>query len=217
MFITFEGPDGSGKTTQIRRLSAWLTLRGLNVLATREPGGTRIGDAVRAILLDHVNTELVDRAEVLLFSAARAQLVEQVIRPHLAKGGIVLSDRFADSTFAYQGYGRGLALDDLRRITIFATADIWPDLTIYLDLPVEEGLLRKQSGAMVEWNRMEEEAVAYHQRVRDGYLKLAEREPGRWLVLDGRQSVAYIEQQIRRRVASALGLAVAGVADSGVN
>ncbi len=204
MFITFEGPEGSGKTTQIQRLTTWLQKQGYAVLATREPGGTPIGDAVRAILLDKKNTAMTSRAEVLLFSAARAQLVEEVIKPFLEKGGIVLSDRFADSTFAYQGYGRGLNRDDLRRITAFATHSVWPNMTIYLDLPVEIGLRRKSNGATKEWNRMEEETLAYHRRVRDGYLALAAQEPKRWLLLDGTQGIDHIAAQIRQRVASAL-------------
>jgi len=204
MFITFEGPEGSGKTTQIRRLAAWLQEEGYPVLATREPGGTPIGDAVRTILLDKKNTAMTSRAEVLLFSAARAQLVEEIIKPFLEKGGIVLSDRFADSTFAYQGYGRGLNMDDLRRITAFATLGIRPQMTIYLDLPAEVGLRRKMRDADREWNRMEEEALAYHRRVRDGYLALAAQEPERWLLLDGTQAVDRLAEQIRQRVAGAL-------------
>jgi len=204
MFITFEGPEGSGKTTQIRRLAAWLQEQGYPVLATREPGGTPIGDAVRAILLDKKNTAMTSRAEVLLFSAARAQLVEEIIKPFLEKGGIVLSDRFADSTFAYQGYGRGLNMDDLRRITAFATLGIWPQMTIYLDLPAEVGLQRKMRDAGREWNRMEEETLAYHRRVRDCYLALAAQEPERWLLLDGTQAVDRLAEQIQQRVAGAL-------------
>lgn len=202
VFITFEGPEGGGKTTQIRLLAAWLGEQGYDVLTTREPGGTRIGDGVRAILLAPEHTEMQPEAEILLFSAARAQLVGEVIRPHLARGSVVLCDRFADSTLAYQGYGRQLDLDILRSITVFATGNLAPDLTICPDLPVAEGLRRKQGGDLLEWNRMEREQQAFHQRVRLGYLALAAAEPDRWLVLDALQPVEEIQQAIRQRVAA---------------
>ncbi len=200
VFITFEGPEGGGKTTQIRLLASWLRERGHDVLATREPGGTRIGDKVRALLLAPEHTEMRSEAEILLFSAARAQLVGEVIRPYLARGGIVLCDRFADSTLAYQGYGRQLDLDTLAAITAFATGNLVPDLTICPDLPVSEGLRRKQGGDLAEWNRMEREQQAFHQRVREGFLALAAAEPSRWLVLDALQPVDQLQQLVRRRV-----------------
>lgn len=200
VFITFEGPEGGGKTTQIRLLADWLREQGHDVLATREPGGTRIGDGARAILLAPEHTEMQPQAEILLFSAARAQLVGEVIRPHLARGGVVLCDRFADSTLAYQGYGRQLDLETLRAITAFATGNLRPDLTICPDLPVAEGLRRKQGGDLAEWNRMEREQWAFHERVRQGYLALAAAEPARWLVLDALQPVAQLQQAIRQRV-----------------
>lgn len=203
-FITFEGPEGSGKTTQIRLLAAWLRAQGREVVTTREPGGTRIGDGIRALLLDPIHAEMRPETEILLFSAARAQLVGQVIRPHLAQGGIVLCDRFADSTLAYQGYGRQLELGTLRQITAFATGHLTPDLTICLDLPVEEGLRRKRGGDQAEWNRMEQEQVAFHERVRHGFLALAAAEPARWLVLDATQSLEGIQEEIRKRVAKHL-------------
>ncbi len=180
MFITFEGPEGSGKTTQVALLAEWLRGQGRDVLTTREPGGTAIGDRVRSILLDPACTEMRAEAEVLLFSAARAQLVGQVIRPHLERGGVVLCDRYADSTLAYQGYGRGLDLAMLTAITAFATGSLVPALTIYLDIDVEAGLRRKQEHAgsdASQWNRMEAEALAYHQRVREGYLAMASDQP----------------------------------------
>lgn len=203
-FITFEGPEGSGKTTQMRLLAAWLEAQGRRVVMTREPGGTRIGDSIRALLLDPTHTEMRPETEILLFSAARAQIVGQVIRPHLAQGGIVLCDRFADSTLAYQGYGRQLDLATLRQITAFATGNLTPDLTICLDLPVEEGLRRKRSGDQTEWNRMEQETLAFHERVRRGFLALAAAEPMRWLVLDATQSVEEIQRQIRKAIAAHL-------------
>lgn len=198
-FITFEGPEGSGKTTQIALLANRLSAAGYAVLATREPGGTAIGDRVRALLLDAAHDEMSATTEVLLFSAARAQHVNQVIRPHLARGGVVLCDRYADSTLAYQGYGRQLDLPTLRVITAFATGDLWPDLTIYLDLPVELGLQRKQAGYADEWNRMEAQALEFHARVRVGYLTMAQAEPQRWLVIDATQPVDWIAAAIARR------------------
>lgn len=200
LFITFEGPEGSGKTTQVRLLADWLRQQGHDVLTTREPGGTRIGDAVRNVLLDPSHVEMRPETEILLFSAARAQIVGQVIRPHLARGGVVLCDRFADSTLAYQGYGRQLDLDTLRLITAFATGRLTPDLTICLDLPVIEGLRRKQGGDLGEWNRMERERLEFHERVRQGFLTLAAAEPGRWVVLDALRPVEEVQAQIRERV-----------------
>lgn len=198
-FVTFEGIEGSGKTTQIKLLLPWLSEIGKSVLPTREPGGTVIGDEIREILLNPSHTEMTPEAEILLFSAARAQIVHEVIRPHLEQGWIVLCDRFFDSTFAYQGYGLGLSLDALRKITMFATGGLKPDLTIYLDMDVEKGLRRKAQ-TPGEWNRMEAKELAFHQRVRKGYLTLARAEPQRWLVIDADQPVDVIQAQIRERL-----------------
>ncbi|MGQ9516213.1 MAG: dTMP kinase [Anaerolineae bacterium] len=206
LFVTFEGPEGCGKTTQVRLLAERLRARGYDVLTTREPGGTRIGDQIRAILLDPAHTEMVPAAEILLFSAARAQIVHEVILPHLQRGGIVLCDRFADSTLAYQGYGHGLDLDVLRVITAFATAGLTPDVTFYLDIPVEEGLRRKARAGRAEWNRMEQRELAYHQRVQDGYRRLIAAEPARWVVIDASKSIEEIHlqvvQEVERRLAA---------------
>jgi dTMP kinase len=207
MFITFEGPEGSGKSTQLVLLAHWLRGRGQDVLTTREPGGTAIGDRVRAILLDPVCSEMQAEAEVLLFSAARAQHVGQVIRPHLASGGVVLCDRFADSTLAYQGYGRGLNLATLGVITAFATGGLRPDVVVYLDIDAEAGLRRKQLHAnddASQWNRMEQETLDYHQRVRVGYLQMAAAEPGRWLLVDASQGVDTVQAAVRARVGELL-------------
>jgi dTMP kinase len=203
VFITFEGPEGGGKSTQIRLLAGWLRDRGCDTLTTREPGGTRIGDAVRALVLNPERVEMQPEAEILLYSAARAQHVGEVIRPHLARGGVVLSDRYADSTLAYQGYGRRLDLDALRMITAFATGNLKPDLTICLDLPVRDGLQRKQATASAgsdDWNRIEREELEFHERVRAGYLELAQMESERWWVVDARQSVEQAQAAIRARV-----------------
>lgn len=203
MFITFEGPEGGGKSTQIKLLAAWLREQGCDALATREPGGTRIGDGVRSLLLNPEHTEMQPQAEILLYSAARAQLVGEVIWPHLARGGVVLCDRYADSTLAYQGYGRQLDLDALRMITAFATGNLKPDLTICLDLPVLDGLQRKRataSAATDDWNRIEREELEFHERVRAGYLELARMDRERWWVVDATQSIEQAQAAIRARV-----------------
>jgi dTMP kinase len=144
LFVTFEGPEGSGKSTQARLLHGWLSARGYPAILVREPGGTRIGDMIRRIVLDLQNTEMAPNTETLLFAASRAQLVSQTIRPYLDLGGIVLCDRYADSTYAYQGYGLGRDLDELRAITAAATGGLLPDVTVYLDITAEEGLERKR-------------------------------------------------------------------------
>ncbi len=205
MFITFEGPDGSGKTTQVHLLAGWLREKEYEVVVTREPGGTEIGDQIRRVLHDPRNSDMDYRAEILLYSASRAQHVIQRIQPDLAAGKIVISDRYADSTLAYQGYGRGLDLDTLRIITAFATKELAPDLTLYLDITPEEGLQRRRLGGD-EWNRLDAEALEFHNRVRTGYLALIDQDPGRWAVIDAARPVAEIEAEIkavvRERLAS---------------
>ena len=196
MFITFEGPEGSGKTSQIVALAAFLSEQGYQVLATREPGGTRIGDQVRVCLHDVTNTEMTAAAEMLLYSASRAQLVAEVIRPKLAAGTIVLCDRFVDSTLAYQGYGRGLDLQALNLISRFATGDLVPDLTILLDISVESGLARRLANDQ-EMNRLDLEKVSFHQRVRAGYHELMAQEPERWVVVDADRPFAVIQQELQ--------------------
>jgi len=199
MFITLEGPDGCGKSTQVRLLAEHLRGRGLDVLQTREPGGTAISDQIRQVLTDLSNTPMHPRTEILLFSASRAQLCHEVIRPHLQAGGTVLSDRFFDSTFAYQGYGHRLDLEALRAITAFATGGLVPDITFLFDIPADEGLLRrKEHGG---WNRLDAYNLEFHQRVRQGYLALAGAEPQRWVTIDGRQSVEAIQQELQSVIA----------------
>ena len=207
MFITFEGPEGSGKTTQIRQLDQYLRGIGERVLLTREPGGTEIGDQIRAILHDVRNTAMLPNTEILLYSASRAQIVGQSIRPALRRGQIVLCDRYADSTMAYQGYGHGLDLEILTAITRFATGGLKPNLTIYLDIPAEEGLWRKRAAFEAgesELNRMDRKELAFHQRVRAGYLEMAADKPERWAVLDASRPVAELQADIREHVVALL-------------
>lgn len=203
MFITFEGPEGGGKTTQISLLASFLQGCGHRVLSTREPGGTRIGDQIRACLHDVNNQEMFAQTELLLYSASRAQLVHEVIRPALAAGILVLCDRFYDSTLAYQGYGRGLDLTHLRQITGFATADLKPDLTLLFDIDVESGLTRRTAGGE-EMNRLDLEALTFHQRVRHGFHALAAAEPARWVVIDAGRDPQIVQADVRRLVMSRL-------------
>jgi dTMP kinase len=202
-FITFEGPEGCGKTTQSKMFAEFLKTSGLDVLYTREPGGTPIGEQIRKVLMALDNTAMDPRAEALLFSAARAQLVHQVIKPHLDQGGVVVSDRYYDSTLAYQGYGLQQDLEALRQVTRFATSELIPDLTLLVDVPVEIGLERKQQGK--EWNRLDAYALEIHKRVRQGYLELAKAEPERWVVIDGCASPEEVEASIHSVVKERLG------------
>jgi dTMP kinase len=197
-FITLEGPEGGGKTTQARWLAEYLQDRGWPVLFTREPGGTAIGDQIRRTLMDLHNTGMNPRTEFLLFSASRAQLVDEVLRPHLAAGGLVVCDRYYDASLAYQGHGHRLDLDTLRRVTDFATAGLKPDLTLLLDLPVEDGLRRKQQEG--EWNRLDAYTTEFHTRVRQGYLALVAAEPQRWVVIDATPPIETVQKEIRRTV-----------------
>lgn len=199
MFITLEGPEGSGKTSQTPLLAEFLTAKGHHVVTTREPGGTVIGNQIREVLTRMDNTAMQPRTEILLFLAARAQLVEERIRPELAQGSIVLCDRYADSTLAYQGYGHGLDLALLRQFLNFATGSLWPNLTLLLDIDPEEGLRRrKRSGG--EWNRLDAYALAFHQRVREGYRALASQDPQRWVIIDASLSFDQVQAQIRQVV-----------------
>lgn len=199
-FITFEGPEGSGKTTQIGLLADALSQRGYAVVTTREPGGTPLGDAIRTLLLNQYDTPPCPQAEALLFNAARAQLVQHVIRPALDAGKVVLCDRYADSTLAYQGYAHGQELAQLRSVIDFATGCLVPHLTIFLDIDPREGLQRKQAGAEAEWNRMEMQALEFHRKVRQGYLKMASAEPQRWAVVDATNDVSVVCEQIASSV-----------------
>ncbi|MHB1131125.1 MAG: dTMP kinase [Chloroflexota bacterium] len=197
MFVTFEGPEGSGKSTQAKLLTDFLESRGQRVCLTREPGGTPLGDHLRQVLMRTGSVTMGARAEVLLFCAARAQLLEEVVLPRLAAGEHVVCDRYADSTLAYQAYGRGLAADPIDAVIKFATSGLVPELTLLLDLPVEEGLRRKGFDAS---DRFESESVAFHERVRAGYLSLAAADPQRWLVIDARLPIQVIAERIRQRL-----------------
>ncbi len=198
MFITLEGPEGSGKTCQMSDLAKYLREQGYEVITTREPGGTSIGDQIRGVLTNLENTELVPRTEILLFLAARAQLVEQLIRPALKNGKIVLCDRYGDSTLAYQGYGHQTDLNLLQRLLAFATNGLKPDLTLLLDIDVEIGLQRKINAD--EWNRLDAYDVAFHQRVRQGYKALLAEEPERWVLIDANQPKTEVQNLMRQAV-----------------
>ncbi len=205
MFITLEGPDGSGKTTQIRLLYDALVAAECDVLLTREPGGTAIGDQIRMVLHDIENSDIVPETEILLYSASRAQLVGQVIRPALAAGTIVLCDRYADSTMAYQGYGRGLNLEALTAITAFATGRLKPDLTLFLDLEPAIGLTRRKASGQ-EWNRMDRQTLDFYRLTRRGYHTLAEMEPERWVSIDASGSISEVAAAVWATVQRRLNL-----------
>jgi len=199
-FVTFEGPEGSGKTTQAKNLVEHLKKRGMDVLYTREPGGTRTGEAIRGILqFDTTGEAISPQTEVLLFAASRAQLVRHVILPALEKGTWVVSDRFADSTTVYQGYGRGFSIDDMLTINAFAIGEAIPDITLLLDVSVELGFERLAL-RMVEQgtkkDRIEQEARDFHERVRNGYLELAACYPERFCKLDGSGTPDQVEKLV---------------------
>lgn len=202
MFITFEGPDGSGKTSQVAILAEHLRRLGYPLLVTREPGGTSIGDQIRTILSDLDNIAMQPRTEILLFQASRAQLVDEVIRPHLERGSLVLCDRFADSTLAYQGYGHCVDLDQLRGLIRFATGGLKPDLTLLFDVDAETGLRRRAQGG--DWNRLDAYEIEFHQRVRQGYLALAEEEPERWETINAGQPPELVQEAVRKVVLTRL-------------
>ncbi|MCB9133842.1 MAG: dTMP kinase [Anaerolineales bacterium] len=198
MFITFEGPEGSGKTSQIPALADFLRQRGFSVYTTREPGGTSIGEQIRAVIHDLKNEEMHPHTETLLYQAARAQIVEQVIRPRLAVGEVVLCDRYMDSTLAYQGYGHQQNLAEVRGLIRYATGGLLPDLTILLDLDVEVGLKRKTN--QEEWNRLDAYTVDFHCRVREGYHALSQEDPARWVIVDAEQTREVVQAALREIV-----------------
>ena len=198
-FITFEGTDGAGKTTQIRHLSAELRQAGYDICLTREPGGTPISEQIRDMLLNPDHSEMAATTELLLYAASRAQHVSEVIKPALEAGKIVISSRFADAMVVYQGYGRGLDLERINRLNRIATDGVTPDVTVVLDLPVEIGLqrVRKRRGGL---DRLEREKIEFHQRLRDGYRALAEQEPQRIKIIDAQASPEQVYTQIQGAV-----------------
>ena len=201
LFITFEGGEGCGKSTQIAALKARLEAIGKTVVQTREPGGTALGESVRSLLQhDDAGQGMSPEAELLLFAASRAQHVRELIAPAIAQGQIVLSDRFLDSTTVYQGVARAIDSKKVETINQFAIGDTTPDLTILIDLPPEIGLARVHARSDGQLDRMENEAIEFFQAVRQGYLDLAKSEPKRFLVLDGSQSVEELKTQIWQRV-----------------
>ncbi len=214
-FITFEGGEGSGKTTQLKALLAHVHALHGAAVQTRDPGGTAIGNQVRELLLNGDNVRMSALAELFLYEASRAQLVREVIRPALAAGRVVLCDRFTDSTFAYQGYGRGLDLDLVERLNAVAADGLRPDLTFLLDLDPAAGLARaaeRLAHPRQARDRLEGEVLEFHQRVRAGYRALAAREPDRVVVLDAALGISELEAQIRRHVERRLGATAPGPA-----
>lgn len=207
IFISFEGIDFSGKTEQARRLFETLKSAGYEVELLREPGGVEIAEAIRHILLDAKNSGMTDRAELLLYSAARAQITKEKIQPALASGKIIVADRFVDSTTAYQGYGRQLDLDFVRRVNLFATWATLPVITFLLDIPLDVAAARlRQSGKAAD--RLEREDHAFHQRVRQAYLQMAQAEPARFVIIDGTPSMDVISRQINETLRQRLGLKI---------
>jgi dTMP kinase len=203
MFITLEGPEGSGKTSHIPYLVEYLREQGHTVFPTREPGGTSISEQVRDILHDLKNAEMHPRTETLLYQAARAQIVEQVIKPRLAAGEVVISDRYYDSTIAYQGYGHQQDLEQVRALVKYATGGLTPALTILLDLDIEVGLKRKLQNEL-EWNRMDAYTVEFHQRVRRGYLEMVKQEPQRWVVINSDQKWDDVQAELKKVIIKGL-------------
>ena len=199
LFITFEGVEGAGKSTQIRRLAASLVKEGVSVLVTREPGGTQISERIREVLLEREHHKMVSTTELLLYAAARSQHVAECIAPALAEGRTVISDRFGDATTAYQGHGRGLDLELIHHLNRVATGGLVPDLTIVLDVPVKVGLgrARRRRRSM---DRLEIENLEFHQRVREGYLTIAKEEPHRVRVIHSVQNFKLVHDQIRELV-----------------
>jgi dTMP kinase len=195
-FITFEGSEGCGKSTQSKLLCAYLRKRGFSVVFLREPGTTKISEKIRGVLLDGKNQAITAQCEMLLYMAARAQVVAQVVKPALAKGKVVICDRFLDSTLAYQGYGLGINLAAIKSIGKFATQGIRPDLTIFLDLPAAKGLQHRR----VSKDRIERRGIAYHRRVRRGYFKLAAQEPRRIKIVPVAKEIHRTQEDIRRLI-----------------
>lgn len=193
LFISFEGGDGSGKTTQFKLFAEYLRDKGFDVVVTREPGGTRISEKIRSILLDPECTEMADKTEAFLFAASRAQHVDELIRPSVEAGKIVLCDRFVDSSIVYQGFGRGLG-DSVKAINEYAVGGLYPDVTFLLDISPEEG--RKRNGRTGKDDRLEKQSLEYHTMVFEGYRKLAAAEPERFIVIDASAGIDKVAADI---------------------
>lgn len=210
MFISLEGPDGSGKSSQLPLLADWLRSNGYEVYTTREPGGTEIGNQIREIVLNKLeNTAMHPRTEILLFLSSRAQLVEEIIRPLRDKGTIILCDRYADSTMAYQGYGHGVDLATLQNLLNFATGNLYPDLTLLLDVEAKTGLDRRKKNSG-KWDRLDAFNQAFHERVRKGYLEMAAKEPSRWITVNADQSINEVQLALRQAIATKLPIPAKG-------
>jgi len=181
-FITFEGCEGAGKSRQIQLLSDYLTSRGIKHIVTREPGGNHISESIRSIILDGKNTDMTDECEALLYAAARVQVLKTVVAPALNSGNIVICDRYIDSSFAYQGYARGLGVETIENINFYAIKNFMPDLTIFLDIPPREGFARKHGAD--ESDRLEQAGMAFHEKVYEGYKELAKRYPDRFIPIN---------------------------------
>lgn len=205
-FIVFEGPEGGGKSIQVARLVERLRTEGRDVVSTREPGGTRVGNDIRSVLLGLKDYAILPETEVLLLAAARAQHVREVIRPALERGIWVVCDRYVDSTYAYQGGGSGLEAESLRSIQEFATNGLEPDTRILLDLPVEIGLRRRHADPETV-NRIDMADRSYHERVRTRYLELAQANPGQWIVIDAQETPEQVEMAIWRQLQLRLAIA----------
>ncbi|HOG23462.1 MAG: Thymidylate kinase [Candidatus Omnitrophica bacterium ADurb.Bin292] len=200
IFITFEGAEGSGKSTQIREAAKFFRKKGREVILLREPGGTKISELIRKILLDRANQGMSHATELFLYLAARAQVVEEKILPALREGKVVIADRFEDSTRAYQGFGRGFSLEAIESMSRLVRGTLIPDLTFVLDVDITKGLARGGRHDRIEW-----EALSFHRKVRQGYLTLARKEPGRMLVLDTDQPVSVVKQCVLERLQRVFG------------
>ncbi len=219
MLITFEGIDGGGKSTHIKTVAAHLRDLGVDVLVSREPGGTDIGEQIRSVLLDNKNKAIAPETELLLFNASRAQIVHEVLVPHLNDDGVVLLDRFYDSTLAYQGHGHGLDLNMLRTIIHFATGGLVPDLTIYLDLSPQVALNRRYRASLFgeAFDRLDGAEAAFRERVVAGYEAIIAAEPGRFVRIDAERPIEAVEQDVIHAIVNALGLSTNASVDSDVN
>jgi len=215
LFVTFEGGEGGGKTSQIKLVAQFLSGLGFGVVTTREPGGTPIGDQIRDIIVAFKNVNMDPKTEGFLFLASRSELVPIVIKPNLQAGNIVLCDRFGDSTIAYQGYGYGKDTNRLRNMVDFATDGLWPDMTILMNIRPEVGLPRKESLGGSEWNRLDAKSRDFHERIYEGYQELAGMEPERWRVVDAEQPFDKVTTDIERELLSFIRLK--GVGYLGLN